>query len=85
VAAAELKSEDVVLEIGAGIGNLTERLARKAKKVIAIGEIGLDYYYKPKSKTKRAQFKELQKNNFKNYPPCRPATPSFSVRASGLP
>lgn len=36
VAAAELKSEDVVLEIGAGIGNLTERLARKAKKVIAI-------------------------------------------------
>ena len=36
VAAAELKSEDIVLEIGAGIGNLTERLARKAKKVIAI-------------------------------------------------
>ena len=36
MAAAELKSEDVVLEIGAGIGNLTERLARKAKKVIAI-------------------------------------------------
>ncbi len=35
VAAAELKSEDVVLEIGAGIGNLTERLSRKAKKVIA--------------------------------------------------
>jgi 16S rRNA (adenine1518-N6/adenine1519-N6)-dimethyltransferase len=36
VDASELKSEDVVLEIGAGIGNLTERLARKAKKVIAI-------------------------------------------------
>jgi 16S rRNA (adenine1518-N6/adenine1519-N6)-dimethyltransferase len=36
VAAAELRSEDVVLEIGAGVGNLTERLARKAKKVIAI-------------------------------------------------
>jgi 16S rRNA (adenine1518-N6/adenine1519-N6)-dimethyltransferase len=36
VAAAELESEDVVLEIGAGIGNLTERLSRKAKKVIAI-------------------------------------------------
>ena len=36
VAAAELKSKDAVLEIGAGIGNLTERLARKAKKVIAI-------------------------------------------------
>ncbi len=36
MAAAELGPEDVVLEIGAGVGNLTERLARKAKKVIAI-------------------------------------------------
>ena len=36
VAAAELGPEDVVLEIGAGIGNLTERLAKKAKKVIAV-------------------------------------------------
>jgi len=36
VAAAELSPEDTVLEIGAGIGNLTERLARHAKKVIAI-------------------------------------------------
>jgi 16S rRNA (adenine1518-N6/adenine1519-N6)-dimethyltransferase len=36
VAAAELGPEDVVLEIGAGVGNLTERLARKAKKVISI-------------------------------------------------
>jgi 16S rRNA (adenine1518-N6/adenine1519-N6)-dimethyltransferase len=36
VAAAELRPEDIVLEIGAGVGNLTERLAQKAKKVIAI-------------------------------------------------
>ncbi|MCQ1535329.1 16S ribosomal RNA methyltransferase A [Methanosarcina sp. KYL-1] len=36
VAAADLNPEETVLEIGAGIGNLTERLARKAKKVIAI-------------------------------------------------
>lgn len=36
VIAADLKPEDIVLEIGAGIGNLTERLASKAKKVIAI-------------------------------------------------
>ena len=36
VAAADLRPEDVVLEIGAGIGNLTERLARKARKVIAV-------------------------------------------------
>ncbi|MDD4749496.1 MAG: 16S rRNA (adenine(1518)-N(6)/adenine(1519)-N(6))-dimethyltransferase RsmA [Methanosarcinaceae archaeon] len=36
VAAAELSPEDIVLEIGAGIGNLTERLAKQAKKVVAI-------------------------------------------------
>ncbi|WP_345945541.1 16S rRNA (adenine(1518)-N(6)/adenine(1519)-N(6))-dimethyltransferase RsmA [Methanosarcina sp. DH2] len=36
VAAAELTAQDTVLEIGAGIGNLTERLARSAKKVIAV-------------------------------------------------
>lgn len=36
MAAANLEPEDVVLEIGAGVGNLTERLARKAKKVIAV-------------------------------------------------
>ncbi|MCP6718447.1 MAG: 16S rRNA (adenine(1518)-N(6)/adenine(1519)-N(6))-dimethyltransferase RsmA [Patescibacteria group bacterium] len=33
---ADLSSKDVVLEIGPGIGNLTLKLARKAKKVIAI-------------------------------------------------
>lgn len=36
VAAADLSSEDTVLEIGAGIGNLTERLAKQAKKVLAV-------------------------------------------------
>lgn len=36
VEAAMLSPEDTVLEIGAGIGNLTERLAKTAKKVIAI-------------------------------------------------
>ncbi len=36
MAAADLEPEDIVLEIGAGVGNLTERLSRKAKKVIAI-------------------------------------------------
>ena len=33
---ADIKKEDVILEIGPGIGNLTKILAQKAKKVIAI-------------------------------------------------
>lgn len=34
--AANLKSKDVVLEIGPGIGTLTKELAKKAKRVIAV-------------------------------------------------
>src|SRR3989344_1510619 len=36
----------------------------QSKKVVAIGEIGLDYYYKPKTTAKLAQFKEKQKQAF---------------------
>ncbi len=36
----------------------------QSKKVVAIGEVGLDYYYKPKTTAKWAQFKEKQKQIF---------------------
>lgn len=36
VEAAELKKEDAVLEIGPGIGTITQKLAERAKKVVAV-------------------------------------------------
>ena len=36
VVAAEISKDDVVLEVGPGTGNLTEKLAKEARKVIAI-------------------------------------------------
>ena len=42
VAGANLTREDVVIEVGSGIGSLTEALAEKAKKVITIEKRGRD-------------------------------------------
>ena len=36
IKAGELKSSDIVLEIGPGLGTLTKELAKKVKKVIAV-------------------------------------------------
>ena len=36
----------------------------KSKKVVAIGEIGLDYWYRPKGKAKLEEFKNRQKEVF---------------------
>ena len=36
IEAAELSLEDIVLEIGPGIGNLTQEIAKRAKKLIAV-------------------------------------------------
>ncbi len=36
----------------------------KSNRVVAIGEVGLDYYYKPKGTTKKEEFKENQRKIF---------------------
>lgn len=39
-------------------------LAKSSKKIVAIGEVGLDYYYKPKGTAKKELFKQKQKEVF---------------------
>lgn len=43
---------------------LALRSPGKGGKIVAIGEIGLDYYYKPKTKKKLEEFKERQRKLF---------------------
>ena len=54
VEAAQINDNDTVLEIGPGIGTLTQALAQKAKKVIAIEKDGI--------------MVEILKETLKNYP-----------------
>jgi len=53
IQAAEISPKEVVLEIGPGVGNLTQELAKKAKKVIAI--------------EKDPKMVEILKENLKNF------------------
>ena len=54
IATAKLKKHDIVVEIGAGMGNLTEKLAMKVKKVIAVEkDINLIDYLQEKLKDKK--------------------------------
>lgn len=41
-----------------------KQLAKSSNKIVAIGEVGLDYYYKPKGIAKKELFKEKQKQIF---------------------
>ncbi len=70
---AEDYEEGVYASVGLHPGHLVEsdefnresyRLLAQSKKVVAIGETGLDYYYRPKNKGKRDDFENRQKSIF---------------------
>lgn len=61
ISAAEISKDDVVLEVGPGTGNLTKKLAEKAKKVIAIEkDHRLVNYLEEEFSTKYAMAKSVE-------------------------
>jgi 16S rRNA (adenine1518-N6/adenine1519-N6)-dimethyltransferase len=77
--ASGLGSDEMVLEIGPGAGNITMQLAEKAKKVIAI-EKNSKFYLLLKERFKEVKNVEIIKGDaLKVYPP------SFNILVSNLP
>lgn len=58
------EEEGAFMPLGEDFDAEKYRELAKSKRVIAIGEIGLDYYYRPKTKTRLEEFKKLQKQVF---------------------
>lgn len=74
VAAAELKSDDVVLEVGPGLGFLTAKLAARVKKVIAVElDDKLAGILRTGLTAQNIKNVEVVNESIINYQPCLPA------------
>jgi 16S rRNA (adenine1518-N6/adenine1519-N6)-dimethyltransferase len=83
ISAADIKSADTVLEIGPGLGFLTERLISRAKKVIAV-ELDAQLFKILKEKFSRAENLELINQDILkfdfNFIFNNPSPPPFTLR-----
>ena len=86
VAKANLKPEDVVLEVGPGTGNLTVRILEKAKKVIAVeldprmaAEVTKRVQGKPEQKKLEVLLGDVIKTELPHFDVCISNTP-YQVR-----
>ena len=82
VAKANLKPEDVVLEVGPGTGNLTVRILEKAKKVIAVeldprmaAEVTKRVQGKPEQKKLEVLLGDVIKTELPHFDVCISNTP----------